>query len=463
MHPSALVALLPLLLLSTMAAPPQRRTSMPMPFFHARSGGGGGGNTLDLPPSFVSPSIKSIITSQPTPLPTSQDQAQALDRSHGGGQGIWAINTVPLSLIDKVLSDVGLPAPAAATLTDVEAEAGAKGTSLATTPTWMSSSPTGTATSSSDTDADMPPLTAKGEWSVSESTATQTLATLTALPTSISAIGAASATTTTLWWTPPPTASSSSDGWQTVAAVPSATSSSVFTSASATMSRWSAPPSSIITNWSSATSAPSTTARASATSTTATAATASTSIAATGTGTAMAMALSAPASSPNQEKEKEKKIRFKHCSETHGTITEITVSPCESGKGTINDPCHFHAGSNYTITLTYVSPINSSIPRSNLSARDRTGSEGSEKFPYPGQSFDGCSYTTCPIVAQETSTYTYEFATQNNRFDQLTFDMTDGLDGDSLMCAYFPVTFMPPVTGRSLLPRLPFAGLQRGF
>jgi hypothetical protein len=26
------------------------------------------------------------------------------------------------------------------------------------------------------------------------------------------------------------------------------------------------------------------------------------------------------------------------------------------------------------------------------------------------------------------------------RFDQLTFNMTDGVDGDSLMCAYFPVT-----------------------
>lgn len=45
-----------------------------------------------------------------------------------------------------------------------------------------------------------------------------------------------------------------------------------------------------------------------------------------------------------QETEKGKKIRYKQCPST-GTVSQIKVTPCEGGKGTILDPCHFHAGS----------------------------------------------------------------------------------------------------------------------
>ncbi|WWC91417.1 uncharacterized protein L201_006363 [Kwoniella dendrophila CBS 6074] len=157
---------------------------------------------------------------------------------------------------------------------------------------------------------------------------------------------------------------------------------------------------------------------------------------------------------------KGKKIRYKHCSETKGTITEIKIEPCEGGKGTILDPCHFQSGKNYTISLSYVSPQDSVSPRSNLLARDKTISDGQEEyFTYPGQAFDACQYTTCPIKKDETQIYTYNFQTLNNRFDQLTFNMTNGLDGDSLMCAYFPITFMPSMAGRSVKRNIPFGGL----
>ncbi|WWC64238.1 uncharacterized protein I303_106847 [Kwoniella dejecticola CBS 10117] len=158
-------------------------------------------------------------------------------------------------------------------------------------------------------------------------------------------------------------------------------------------------------------------------------------------------------------KSKGKKIRYKHCADTKGTVTEIKVEPCDGGKGTILDPCHFQAGKNYTITLNYVSPEDSVSPRANLEARDKTSSDGQSRFAYPGQSFDACQYTQCPIKGQSTGVYTYEFVTQNNRFDQLTFNMTNGLDGDSLMCAYFPITFMPNMAGRSLRRNLPFGGM----
>ena len=44
---------------------------------------------------------------------------------------------------------------------------------------------------------------------------------------------------------------------------------------------------------------------------------------------------------------------------------------------------------NYTIELSYVTPLDSVHPRSNLVARDRSMSNGpgSEDFPYSGQSF----------------------------------------------------------------------------
>ena len=115
---------------------------------------------------------------------------------------------------------------------------------------------------------------------------------------------------------------------------------------------------------------------------------------------------------PSSSAAKSRKIRYKECQST-GTVTEITITPCQGGKGTIDDPCEFHAGSyvmpflyvsnsgpggglslivvgnrNYTIDLTYVTPAASSSPRANLSARDRTMSgSGGEYYPYSGQSF----------------------------------------------------------------------------
>lgn len=85
---------------------------------------------------------------------------------------------------------------------------------------------------------------------------------------------------------------------------------------------------------------------------------------------------------------------------------------------------------NYTIELSYVTPLDSLHPRSNLVARDRSMSNGpgSEVFPYSGQSFvripslgidqaerqDACTYTDCPIPANVTNQYTYEFVTLND-------------------------------------------------
>ena len=47
---------------------------------------------------------------------------------------------------------------------------------------------------------------------------------------------------------------------------------------------------------------------------------------------------------------------------------------------------------NYTITLSYVSPEDSISPRSNLEARDKSSSDGTTHFPYPGQAFVSSKY-----------------------------------------------------------------------
>ncbi|ORX38957.1 hypothetical protein BD324DRAFT_617990 [Kockovaella imperatae] len=127
-------------------------------------------------------------------------------------------------------------------------------------------------------------------------------------------------------------------------------------------------------------------------------------------------------------------VDFDSCSASN-SVLNITISPCEVGNGSRDDPCHFSAGSNYTITLTYVPPSNSSAPRANLAAEDPAGSG----YAYSGQSFGACEYTACPIEENVISTYTYKFVTLDSPFNRLTFNTTDGLEGPSLMCASFPV------------------------
>jgi hypothetical protein len=120
--------------------------------------------------------------------------------------------------------------------------------------------------------------------------------------------------------------------------------------------------------------------------------------------------------------------------------------------------------SNYTISITYTSAIDSDRPRSGLAASNTGGDPPS--YAYSGQSFGACSYTACPIQADVESVYTYEFKTLKSvsragripcpplnlvpsphvadteqPFDGLTYNVTDWIDGPSLFCAGFPIKF----------------------
>ncbi|WVR09230.1 hypothetical protein IAU60_006294 [Kwoniella sp. DSM 27419] len=482
MHPSALYALLPLLALGVQAAP--SGTKLPLPLIRARQ-------ALDLPPSLVTASaasdasfLPSASASVPAGISDSsvsdtgdygQDQDQEPEDDTGtevaaaaaAGSGVtptptaWKIDSVPLS-------KAGTAPPTLPTLlpTPLQGKSGVTASAVVT------ALPTGTQTSGVITaprkgDSLITPSPGEGGM-VAAAAAVTSIAGMMVSPTPAISASAesenattdeseqstddgsdaqvqAEAFTTTVTITSYPTSTADSGAYTWTAV-------SLDATATATATTPADPLATTDVAGIAATSIAITSGSASASAS----GSASTSFAATASSTA----------GPEPERkaddtEHAKKIRYKHCSDIGGTVTQISVSPCEGGKGTINDPCHFHAGSNYTISLTYVPPFNSSQPRSNLLARDRTQSSGtgSDKFPYPGQSFDGCEYTTCPIIGQESSVYTYTFETLNTRFDQLTFNMTDGLDGESLMCAYFPVTFMPHAERRDMYRRVPFAGL----
>lgn len=91
-----------------------------------------------------------------------------------------------------------------------------------------------------------------------------------------------------------------------------------------------------------------------------------------------------------------------------GLWTARASSPTPSEWSTCASECNADS-SNYTITITYTSALDSDRPRSGLAALD-TGAE-QPSFAYPGQSFGACSYTACPIQAGVESVYTYELQT----------------------------------------------------
>ncbi|WVQ94783.1 hypothetical protein IAU59_001865 [Kwoniella sp. CBS 9459] len=466
MHASALLALLPLLALSASAAPPKR----PFPYLLARQG------ALDLPPSLSSATSGASAIDDPNPNYSTAGADSSLDTGMDEGEGgsgptAWAIDTVPLSMYASPPPPPSLPtlAPTATASPDIA--------SVAKGEPPMTMSVTGSG-------PDAPLITASALTPVgdsinyptaepSDSLAAPSAAALgsTGAATGVGLAAAAITSLAGIMASPPLSAATPLQSVNLdVTAITTSTldSASASVSASASTSTWAAESESDGVLSATATPTPTegdysysvaSTETQSATPMVAAAATADQTTCISISTSTSTLSQAPLSTETGTKEEKLKKIRYKHCAETSGTVTEITVSPCEGGKGTINDPCHFHSGSNYTITLSYVSPSEASAPRANLIARDRSISNGSEYFPYPGQSFDACQYTTCPVPAQASDTYTYTFETLNTRFDQLTFNMTNGLDGQSLMCAYFPVTFMPSVERRSMFRRLPFAGL----
>ena len=103
------------------------------------------------------------------------------------------------------------------------------------------------------------------------------------------------------------------------------------------------------------------------------------------------------------------------CLSYHGLdvveLCSLDIEPTRAPQTT--QPNHTHAR-NYTITLSYTSSINSDRPRNNLIANETEEARLPDSrgyYPYSGQSFNGCSYTSCPIEAGVPQVYTYEFVT----------------------------------------------------
>ncbi|CAD6570218.1 MAG: hypothetical protein CYPHOPRED_003818 [Cyphobasidiales sp. Tagirdzhanova-0007] len=141
-------------------------------------------------------------------------------------------------------------------------------------------------------------------------------------------------------------------------------------------------------------------------------------------------------------------IDFTPCpATTAGLVSNVDITPCERDSG--DEPCRFRFGNDYVISLEYTPLVSADQPRTSLEARDDSV-DPSKRYPYSGQSFDACEYTTCPVQGGVSSMYTYTFHTLQSRFDHLTINATTSLEGPSFLCVGFDALFLPSVTGRKL-------------
>ncbi|PLW11576.1 hypothetical protein PCANC_17428 [Puccinia coronata f. sp. avenae] len=133
-------------------------------------------------------------------------------------------------------------------------------------------------------------------------------------------------------------------------------------------------------------------------------------------------------------------VNFDNCPagayKVHGQVSTMTITPCQRAES--SDQCVFVEGRNYTIQFIFETSLESDHPRSSVVASDCEGT-----YAYSGQSFSGCNYTTCPIHANQRSAYTYHFHTLKSSFNYLTFNLTQSIDGPSILCAGARITFEP--------------------
>ncbi|KAG8908632.1 hypothetical protein FRB99_004920 [Tulasnella sp. 403] len=156
-------------------------------------------------------------------------------------------------------------------------------------------------------------------------------------------------------------------------------------------------------------------------------------------------------------------VAFQTCNPSLGLVHSVSIQKSTSsrlshgsnavvpGNGQMDVPAEFHWHGNYSISITFSSPINVQQPRSMLLATDRPEDSEIEPYerkagdpnvyPYSGQSYDACKYMPCPVSAHTVTTYTYHFETLRSEFDWLMFNVTDGFSGPSIMCVGFPVSF----------------------
>ncbi|KAL7421382.1 hypothetical protein Q5752_004267 [Cryptotrichosporon argae] len=119
-------------------------------------------------------------------------------------------------------------------------------------------------------------------------------------------------------------------------------------------------------------------------------------------------------------------------------IYSATVGPCARSASN-PDVCVLERGSNYTLSITWTPEYEVESPRAGAA-----GFDDGREFAYPGQTFDACAYTTCPLRPQSIFTYTYPFHVfRALDFDKLLVNVTDGVFGPSVLCVEVPVELAP--------------------
>ncbi|KAI5477941.1 hypothetical protein MNV49_005730 [Pseudohyphozyma bogoriensis] len=65
------------------------------------------------------------------------------------------------------------------------------------------------------------------------------------------------------------------------------------------------------------------------------------------------------------------------------------------------------------------------------------------RYPYSGQTFGGCAYTSCPVLAGVPTVYEYELVTLESPFNFLMINLTQSFDGPSILCTGFYAQYLP--------------------
>jgi len=83
------------------------------------------------------------------------------------------------------------------------------------------------------------------------------------------------------------------------------------------------------------------------------------------------------------------------------TIDEVRISPCaEASQG---KPCVIKRGRSASIEFDFTSSVNVDSVTGKVYWVSQAGD-----FPFVGMNTDGCSFTTCPIVAGNRQSYVYQ-------------------------------------------------------
>ncbi|XP_053687983.1 MD-2-related lipid-recognition protein-like [Sabethes cyaneus] len=109
-------------------------------------------------------------------------------------------------------------------------------------------------------------------------------------------------------------------------------------------------------------------------------------------------------------------IKYQSCSEpVKCTVQEVRVDPCPEAAQ--DKPCLMLKGSNATIAFDYTPEFDAQTATAKA-----FWTQTAMDLPFAGMDNEGCKYTSCPIVAGQRQSYSYNLPIQK-KYPSRTFDV----------------------------------------